>query len=1509
MEKKIRNMSFVRVFSMLFILVFCAASVSALSLIAQYSDGTTQDEIMPGNSVSYNVMAVADQGLSQMKVKGVLYDMTTGEKVNLGTLFDESTVGTFFYPAPYQITAQNYKNLPGTYLITITAEEWLTNGIHKTSTTSINLEVIGNRLPVADFVYDPSSPTTDVSVTLTSTSYDTDGYIAKTEWLVDSVKIGEGTTLKHVFDKAGAYSVTVKVTDNEQGTASKTKTIYVKQGEPTGYPIADFIYSPISPEANQKVTFTSKSYDSNGYITLEEWDFENDGVFDTTGKVSTHTYAREGTYKVTLRVTDNSGLKATVTKEIVVREAANVPPVADFTYNPMNPIEKEMVTFNSASYDSDGTIEAYAWYIDGQKVGSDSTMTNTFDRAGTYTVMLTVTDNDGASSSKTKSVVVRQLPNNAPVADFTYSPMKPIVNDVVTFTSTSYDSDGYIASLTWYIDGIFAGSGKTMTHTFTREGIYNVKIIVTDDDGAQDTEIKSVAVACLPNVAPVADFTYSPSSPKANELVTFTSTSYDSDGYIASYAWYIDGTYVGNNKVMTHTFTCDGTYTVKLTVTDDDNAQDSESKSVVVGCAPVPNNAPVADFVYSPMNPKENDRVTFTSTSRDSDGYIASQVWYVDGVQVSTSKEMNRIFTTAGTYNVKLTVFDDDGAQDSETKQIVVMCLPNVAPVADFTYSPSSPKANELVTFTSTSYDSDGTIVSYAWYIDGTYVGNNKVMTHTFTCEGTYTVKLTVTDDDNAQGSKTKSIVVGCAPVPNNAPVADFVYSPLNPKANDLVTFTSTSYDSDGTIVSYKWYIDGSQVGTDKVMKHTFTCDGTYTVKLTVTDDDGAQDSESKQIVVGCEPIPNNAPVADFVYSPLNPKENELVTFTSTSYDSDGTIVSYKWYIDGSQVGTDKVMRHTFTCDGTYTVKLTVTDDDNAQDSESKSVVVGCAPVPNNAPVADFVYSPLNPKENDRVTFTSTSYDTDGTIVSQTWYIDGAQVSTSKEMSHVFTTAGVYSVKLTVVDDDGAVDSETKQIVVTCLPNAAPVADFIYTPLNITVNQMVRFTSTSYDTDGTIISYAWYIDGVYAGNGNEITKTFSTSGIHSVRLTVVDDDGASDSETKQIFVGCAPNIAPVADFTYEPSDILVNHTVTFTSTSHDADGNIVSYKWTIDDVSVGHSEVMSRKFMAAGTYKITLTVIDDDGASNSKTKFIVVNRLPNVGPVANFEYEPFEPITGEEATFTSTSYDSDGYIVSYEWYVDDKLVADTANMKYVFTTAGDHSVLLKVTDNDGASDTALTNLVVVQKIVCTPNAVLRMPESVTENKVVKMDGSKSTASCNHTLVTYRWQIYKKGSLVGDFHTTLPYASYTFSHGEYKVVLTVYDNEGLTDSDEKIVFAGTAKKGIVIGSEDGLTVDYFDVVGTDYGVISCSDTFAITATVTNDRNEDVEDMKITFAIPELGYEVESEKFDLREGKTKTITFYGDLDMMKEEVPAGEYGALIGASDTDTVRNKYFPLMIQ
>jgi len=183
-------------------------------------------------------------------------------------------------------------------------------------------------------------------------------------------------------------------------------------------------------------------------------------------------------------VTDNNGAATTASNPVTVFDAAaNVPPTASFTSS----VQLRTATLTSTSTDSDGTIASSAWDFGDNTFGSGATNQHTYSAPGTYTVLLTVTDNSGDTNTTSNDITIV---NTAPAASFTSSSQ----NLTASFTSTSTDPDGTVASAAWDFGDTTGGTGLTTSHTYDAAGTYNVTLTVTDSDGATNTTTQPIVI-------------------------------------------------------------------------------------------------------------------------------------------------------------------------------------------------------------------------------------------------------------------------------------------------------------------------------------------------------------------------------------------------------------------------------------------------------------------------------------------------------------------------------------------------------------------------------------------------------------------------------------------------------------------------------------------------------------------------------------------------------------------------------------------------------------------------------------------------------------------------------------------------------------------------------------------------------------------------------------------------------------------------------------------------------
>lgn len=268
-----------------------------------------------------------------------------------------------------------------------------------------------------------------------------------------------------------------------------------------GYDIgADEFYDTIPPTAEAGGPYfgnegSSIAFDGSGStddigITLYEWDWENDGIYDysNTGPTASHVYANDGSYTVKLRVRDTGGNTGTDTAPVTV---ADLNPNANFSGIPTSGTEPLLVSFTDASTSYDGIT---SWQWDFNNDGTvDSTAQNpsyTYSLDGTYTISLTVREADGDPDNVTKIAYMNVADAN-PSANFSGTPTSGTYPLTVSFTDSSTSYDG-ITSWAWDFDnnGTVDSTLQNPSYTYVNPGTYTVSLTVTEADGDIDTEVK-----------------------------------------------------------------------------------------------------------------------------------------------------------------------------------------------------------------------------------------------------------------------------------------------------------------------------------------------------------------------------------------------------------------------------------------------------------------------------------------------------------------------------------------------------------------------------------------------------------------------------------------------------------------------------------------------------------------------------------------------------------------------------------------------------------------------------------------------------------------------------------------------------------------------------------------------------------------------------------------------------------------------------------------------------------
>ena len=1125
----------------------------------------------------------------------------------------------------------------------------------------VKVTVVQNLAPVADangpYTVDEGS-TTNLDASGSSDPNDDPLTYA---WDLDDDGVFDdatGVTPAYTGIDDGTYPVSVEASDGLL-TDIASSTVIVNNVAPTVDAGPDQ-----TPIEGSTVNFAGSFTDPGTQDTHTiEWDF-GDGSAPVTGTLTpTHVYPDNSAFVVTLTVTDDDGGVGSDTLNIVV---GNAIPVVDA--GPDATIDEGDTFVSAGSFTDPGsdTWTATVDYGDGSgpqplALNPDKTfaLDHTYADNGVYTVTVTVTDDDGGVGVDTAIVTVNNVapvveagPDAALIEGDTFASAGSFTDPGAdTWTATvDYGEGAGPIPLPLNADGTFA-----LSNLYEEDGIYTVTVAVTDDDGGVGIDTATVTVG---NAAPIveagADQSGATNETIALDPATFTDAGV-LDTHIASIDWG-DGTTApgtvtqgaGSGSVdATHVYTASGTFTVSVTVTDDDGGVGSDTLTVIITStdAPIVNAGPDATLT-------EGD--TFASagsfTDPDSTSWTAT-VDYGEGAGPQTlplnpdgTFALSNTYEQDGVYTVTVTVTDDSGLSGSDTATVTVG---NANPAVDAGPDTGLVEGDTLTS--AGSFVDPGVLDAHTATVDyGEGAGSQSLplnpdgtfaLSNLYEEDGIYTVTVTVNDADGGSGTDTATVTVSNAnPIveaganQTGAPGDSFSLDPATfTDAGVLDTHTATIDWGDGTPTEPGVVTQGAGSGSVDG-SHSYPGAGTFTVTVTVTDDEGASGSDTFNVTI----VELNPPAVD---AGVDTSVNEGDTFSGGGVFIDPDSTSWTATVDyGEGAGPQSLplnpdgsfaLSNLYEEDGVYTILVAVTDDSGLTGSDSLTVTVN-----NLAPVveagANQTGAPGDSVSLDPATFTDAGVlDThtatidwgDGTPTEPGVVTQGAG-SGSVDGSHSYPGAGTFTVTVTVTDDEGASGSDTFNVTIVELNPPAVDAG-----VDTSVNEGDTFSGGGVFIDPDSTSWTATVDyGEGAGpqslplnpDGSfALSNLYEEDGVYTILVAVTDDSGLTGSDSLTVTVN---NVAPVVD---AGPDGTISEGDTFASSGSFTDPGVLDTHTATVDYGDGSGPqslplnpdktfALSHVYTSAGSYTVTVVVTDDEGASGSDTAVVTVEAV--VGP-------------------------------------------------------------------------------------------------------------------------------------------------------------------------------------------------------------------------------------------------------------------------------------------------------
>lgn len=1105
----------------------------------------------------------------------------------------------------------------------------------------------------------------------------------------------------HTYTTAGNFSATLQVTNSYGCTKSFTQTqaINITQGVKADFANTD----PGFCSAPANVQFTNNST-GPGPLSYQ-WNF-GDGV-NSNANSPTHVYTKNGNYSVSLIASSPQGCADTVTKTQVFKlgsaKAAFTAPSAACINTP--------VQFTSTS---SPTPLAVKWDFDNTTYSTENNPVQTFTQPGTFMVRL-VADFGGCSDTVKHPVSVLPLPS----ADFTAAQNSfcklPVT---VRFAAAT---KGYNYKYTWDFGDGSTGTGSDPVHTYTAEGSYTVRLVVTNPAGCSDGVTKKEFIQVYKPVITVEGLPKKGCSP----LSISPTASVSGGATITNYFWDFGDSTTSIAANPSHTYSKKGTYNVRLIAKLASGCVDT----VLLTAAVRVGGKPHADFVYTPATVCPYENVSFTDKSSGNPDY-----WFWDFGDGSTTSERNPIhqYGDTGWHDVKLIVFNNTCPDTTIIKSAVYVN----PPIAIFDVVNDCNRK-----YTKKFADKSLGAKTWFWEFGDGNTSSEQNPVHTYAGTGTYSVKLTVTNNACTH-FLTKTVLV-------IDEKADFSVQDTILCRNSSTTFEPIGINQNNLSI---WYWDFDDGGISTYLRpgaHSFAATGTYNVKLMFTDLVGCGSSKSLAVRVF-------SPTAKFqpAVAAACLKENNIVFNDASFANPQRTIVKRIWNYDDDIIDStaSAPFAHHYTAPGSFNVRLTVVDNFGCRDSATTPTAIVIA-----QPVASFAV-------NDSLSCTGKAIafnDASSAVNPQyQWSFGDGLTSTLANPVHAYSQTGFYSIKFLVTDQYGCTDSVVKPrwINITYPKAGFSLSDSFSTcpPL------LVHFTNKA--TNYKNIQWDF-------GDGNTSaldtpSHFYSMPGTYYATLVATSYGGCTDTVRKKIVVK-----GPSGSFKYEPLSGCKPLTVAFTATTK----GDASFIWDFSDgaTETSKSKTTSHTYVDAGDFvpKIILKdsggcVVPVVGEDTVRVKTVVTDFSLNSGTFCNTGLAQFNNQTA-----------SNDVITDYQWDFGDGTTGTDPNPAHHYTVPGHYTVQLQVTTESGCTDKKIS----VDTIKIYPAPIVQITGDSAACAPANFVYKGQIVRGNASLLNWSWNF--GNSVTSTLQNPAPQA---YTDGSYTVSVVATDEHYCSDTAFKSV---------------------------------------------------------------------------------------------------------------------------
>jgi gliding motility-associated-like protein len=1081
-----------------------------------------------------------------------------------------------------------------------------------------------------------------------------------------------------IYNGPGNYTVRLTINKDEANESIHTETITIY---PRPLPEIDDLNHGCEPldatlvSIGNPVSINGVTGGTEQYYT---WNLTGLAAHHSLNQTTSIPNLQGGQYRVNLSVTDANGCNSNNPNIVTLNVFEN--PTANFEYTKADNCNPSPTTFTDLSVVGDSEIEAYEWTV---KRGLNTIYTGNdnspfaFDFTphgpGNYVVTLRTRSENGCWSEPYTETITFNTNNTS---DFSVENFYCLGETIELSANTSAG----VFSLNWEINGTNVSTAQSHDFMPGNAGNYQIKLSVLFNDGCIIETTKDVEVDDLPN-----DFNYNSQyncAPANNFTVNFSAPENTLQEYpITTYEWYrvigITETLIGTGKEFQYIFSSTSPQ-IKLYMESSNGCSKTITKELDL-------QNPSVGIIISGDNTGCFDGGKTINFQADFSTQYAPAVayqWNFGDGQTGSGQNVSHNYTSAGSYNVSVTVTDDNGCIFNTTLNGAVQ-LADQPTISAVVVNQSANKCfNDIIELE--IYYSAGTD-----YLSITSPEGEVVIENPGTSPYTYEyipVDVGIINFEVIAGQ------YGCLSAPYsvnnieiNGPKAQFSTSPSTVCNEPLiVNFNNTSTYSDPD-TEFIWNFGDGETSTIISPSHTFSTSGNYTVELTaINPNTGCSHTYTDTINVysfndesgiigaditaGCAPLEVN--FTQDILSRLSP--NYPVEAIRWDFENNGTI--------DTTTSVSASLNFTYTTPGAYSVRIIIVSPGNCDYEYIEENLISAS-----GPIVDFDYNPKPACFGEEINFNGNvskpGFDTaDPSLNTYSWdFGDGITTSNTLTPTHIYTKDSTYTVSLEVTDENGCTTLQEKPGLIEII-EFEPRFEIAGQGAIFCNNTNIEFQNTS---SGDIARYYWDLNGdgtfdLETTSGQNVNYEYPSAGTYNIRLMAEATNGCTKIHEQSIEI-----INATASFSASKTNIGCAPANAYFSPSANYE-DVVSYYWDFGDGSTSNLREPVNRYQIPGSYTVSLTIEFVGGCSRTTTRN---NYIKVDGAYGVLEYDTIPGCAPYEVNLRIREISRVNVI---NWYFGTGIVQrdtlpepepDTFEISYTYETMGGRMPTVILTDS------------------------------------------------------------------------------------------------------------------------------------------------------------------------------------------------------------------------------------